>query len=44
MNIKDNKSLLLKVSNIAIKAGNKIMEFYNQKNEIIIKEDQSTLT
>jgi 3'(2'), 5'-bisphosphate nucleotidase len=44
MNINDNKLLLLKVSNIAIKAGNKIMEFYNQKNEIIIKEDQSPLT
>ena len=44
MNIKDNKSLLLKVSNIAIKAGNKIMEFHDQKNEITIKEDQSPLT
>ena len=44
MNIKDNKSLLLKVTNIAIKAGNKIMEFYDQEDEIIIKEDQSPLT
>ena len=44
MNIKDNNSLLLKVCNIAVKAGNKIMEFYDQKNEILIKEDQSPLT
>lgn len=44
MNIQDNKSLLLKVTNIAIKAGNKIMEFYDQEDEIIIKEDQSPLT
>jgi 3'(2'), 5'-bisphosphate nucleotidase len=39
-----NPSFLLKVSNIAIKAGIEIMTFYGQQKEVIAKEDNSPLT
>ena len=45
MNINVDLVLLLKVCNISIQAGKKILEYYdNDKNEIFIKDDQSPLT
>ena len=38
------KNYLLEVSNLAISAGQKIMDHYQNKSEIIIKEDYSPLT
>jgi 3'(2'), 5'-bisphosphate nucleotidase len=35
---------LLKVSNLAISAGHKIMQHYNKDTKVMIKEDQSPLT
>ena len=39
-----NSDLLLKVSNIAIRAGSEIMKFYSEDPEIFTKKDNSPLT
>ena len=39
-----NSDLLLKVSNIAIRAGSEIMKYYMEDLEIITKKDNSPLT
>ena len=39
-----NSDLLLKVSNIAIRAGSEIMKFYIEDPEIFTKKDNSPLT
>ena len=39
-----NSDLLLKVSNIAIRAGSEIMKFYSENPEIITKKDNSPIT
>ena len=40
----DNKDLLLEISNIAIQAGEEILNYYNQEIEITQKNDSSPLT
>ena len=45
MKINQDLALILKVCNISIKAGKKILEYYNNNsNEIFIKDDESPLT
>ena len=44
MNIKNIETLLLNICNISIRAGKKILEYYQANNEIFIKEDDSPLT
>jgi len=45
MKIKEGIPLLLEVCNISIKAGKKILEYYNSDvDEVFIKDDQSPLT
>ena len=39
-----SEQYLLKVSNLAIKAGNMIMQHYQEEIEVMIKQDQSPLT
>ena len=39
-----NSDLLLKASNIAIRAGSEIMKFYSEDPEIFTKNDNSPLT
>ena len=42
--IDNNEKLILDVSNIAIQAGNIIMEYYMKDPEVMIKQDESPLT
>ena len=39
-----NKKLLLNICNIAIRAGNEILNFYNKNIEVTHKDDSSPLT
>ena len=39
-----NKKLLLDICNISIKAGNKVLEYYNDDIEVTDKNDSSPLT
>ena len=40
----ENKKLLLDICNISIRAGNKILEYYNDDIEVTDKNDSSPLT
>ena len=42
--IDNNKNLLIDVSNIALKAGREIMNYYNSNSTVLTKEDKSPLT
>ena len=42
--IDNNKSLVIDVSNIALKAGREIMNYYNSNSNVLTKEDKSPLT
>ena len=45
MKIHQDLALILKICNISIKAGKKILEYYSSNNnEIFIKDDESPLT
>ena len=39
-----NKSLVIDVSYIALKAGREIMNYYNSNSHVFTKEDKSPLT
>jgi len=42
--MKKEDNLLLKICNISIEAGKKVLEYYNSDNEIFYKKDESPLT
>ena len=44
MSLRDTELLLLNICNISIKAGKKILEYYENNNAVFIKEDNSPLT